>query len=139
MGEHIKSYRNDIQITGTLAITKKGTLNAVRAGHEGQLGGGNAGTAVIVRMDADDGSLTILHIAAEVLNLVRISIGSAHFHSGGQIKDNRIFLSSAHFLHYGLANSDGEVDFCAGEALRRVFIANIHATASHLFLGELLD
>ena len=90
-------------------------------------------------MNADNGSLTVFHIAAEVLYLVRIGIRSAHFYGGGQVEDDGILLSSAHFLHYSLANSDGKVDFCAGKAFRRIFIANIHAAASYLFLGQLFD
>ena len=90
-------------------------------------------------MNADNGSLTVFHIAAEVLYLVRIGIRSAHFYGGGQVEDDGILLSSAHFLHYSLANSDGKVDFCAGKAFGRIFIANIHAAASYLFLGQLFD
>ena len=90
-------------------------------------------------MNANDSGLAVLHIAAEVFNLVGIGVRSAHFHGGGQVNDDGLFLGSTHFCHYSLTNSDGKIDFRAGEAFGRVFIANIHATASHLFLGELLD
>ena len=90
-------------------------------------------------MNANDSGLAVLHIAAEVFNLVGIGVRSAHFHGGGQVNDDGLFLGSTHFCHYSLANSDGKVDFCAGKAFGRIFIANIHAAASYLFLGQLFD
>lgn len=139
LSEHVESNSDDIEIARALAVAKKGALDAVCTCHQGQLGRCYAGSAVIVRMDTNNSSLAVLHIAAEVFNLVGIGVRSAHFHGGWQVNDDGLFLGSTHLCHHSLANSDGKIDFRAGEAFGRVFIANIHTTASHLFLGELLD
>lgn len=65
--EHVQRHGHDIDVTRTLAVTEQGTLDAVGAGQQGQFGSGNAGTAVVVRMQRDDQIFAIVEVAAHPL------------------------------------------------------------------------
>ena len=50
VGEHVQCQGDDIYISCTLTVAEKSTFHTVRAGKNGQLRVGNAGTPVVVRM-----------------------------------------------------------------------------------------
>ena len=51
--EHVERQRDDVDIAGALAIAEQRAFDAVGAGHQAEFGGGDAGAAVIVRMQRD--------------------------------------------------------------------------------------
>ena len=54
LAEQIERQGDDIDIAGALAIAEQRALDPVGAGHHRQLGGGDGGAAVVVRMHAED-------------------------------------------------------------------------------------
>ena len=90
-------------------------------------------------MNTDDGSFAVLHITAEVFNLVCVGVGSAHFHGGRQVKNNGVLFGRTHFFHNCFANSNGKINFSTGKAFGRIFVANVHTTASNFFLGKFFN
>ena len=55
----------------------------------------DARAAVVVRMDGDDRRVAVGQMADEVLNLVGIGVGRAHFHRVGQVENDRVFFRRA--------------------------------------------
>ena len=137
--KHVEGYSYDIKVTGTLAVTEQSAFDTVRTGQKCQLGAGNARTAVIVRMHADNCCFTVFNMTAEVFNLVGIGVRRTHFNSRRQVEDNRVFFARAHFLHYRLTNCHREIYFRTGKAFRRIFIADVHTAAGNLFFRQLAD
>ena len=139
LSKHIQCNSNDVQVTGAFAVTEESTFDTVCACHYSKFCGSNASTTVIVGVDTDNGSFAVFHIAAEIFDLVCVGVSSAHFHCGRQVEDDGIFFRRTHFFHNCFANSDREIDFSTGEAFGRIFVANVHATASNFFLSQLTD
>ena len=50
--EHVVSDVQNINVTCTLSVSEKGSLNTVSSGKQGKLGAGNACTSVIMRVNA---------------------------------------------------------------------------------------
>ena len=137
--KHVEGYSYDIKVTGTLAVTEQSAFDTVGTGQKCQLGAGNTGTAVIVRMHADNCCFTVFNMTAEVFNLIGIGVRRTHFNSRRQVEDNGLFFARAHFLHYRLANCHREIYFRTGKAFRRIFIADVHTAAGNLFFRQLAD
>src|SRR3954469_23516348 len=66
---HIERHSNDIHIARTLAVSKECPFYAIRTSQQAQLSAGNSRSTIIVRVQADDGSLTIAHVSAEPFDL----------------------------------------------------------------------
>ena len=48
---------DDVEVAGALAVAEERALDAVGAGQQAELGGGDAGAAVVVRVQRDDGAV----------------------------------------------------------------------------------
>ena len=59
LGEHVQRQSDHIHIAGALAIAQQRALDPLGAGHHRQLGGGDAGAAVVVRVDAEDDAVAV--------------------------------------------------------------------------------
>jgi hypothetical protein len=49
--KHVEPERDKVDIARALPVSEQAALDAVRAGHVTQLGGSNAGAAVVVRVE----------------------------------------------------------------------------------------
>ena len=54
LAEQVHAQRHQADVAGALAVAEQAALDAVGAGHEAQLGGGDGGAAVVVRVQAQD-------------------------------------------------------------------------------------
>jgi hypothetical protein len=54
LGVEVERERDEVDIAGPLAVAEDAALNPVAAGKEAELGCGDAGAAVIVRVERDD-------------------------------------------------------------------------------------
>ena len=88
-----------------------------------QLGGGDRGAAVVVRVQADRGVLAAGQAAPEVLDLVGVGVGRRHLDRGGQVEDD--LAAGLGLPHVGdrLADAQREVGVGLGEDLRAVLVA----------------
>ena len=93
-----------------------------------------------MRVQGDDRALPIFQVLAEVFDLVGITVGRAAFHCGGQVQNDLVLRRCVEQLHNPFANGNGIVHLRAGEALRRILIAdvNLGMLFEHL-VRELLD
>ena len=90
----------------------------VRSREQRQLGGGDAGAAVVVGVQADHRLVPVREAAGEPLDLVGIDVGRRHLHGGGEIDDHRRLGGCAPLLRHGGADVHGKIEFRACEALR---------------------
>jgi hypothetical protein len=54
LGVQVQGQGHQVDVAGALAVAEQAAFDAVGAGHHGQLGGGDGGAAVVVRVHADD-------------------------------------------------------------------------------------
>ncbi len=47
----VERQRDEVDVAGALAVAEQAALDAIGAGHDRQLGGGDAGAAVVVRVE----------------------------------------------------------------------------------------
>ena len=78
----VHRQRHQADVARALAVTKQTALHAVCPRHHGQLGAGDAGTAVVMRMYADADIPAAAEVATEILDLVGIDVWRAHFDGG---------------------------------------------------------
>ena len=118
LGVEIERQRHQIGITGALAVAKQAAFNPLCACQQRQLGAGNTGAAIVMGMHADAHLLTARKVATEVLNLVGIDIGHAHFNGGRQVDDHRPRGIGLPDIGHRFANRQRELRFGKAEGLR---------------------
>ena len=70
-------------------------LDPVGPGQHGQLGRGDRGAAVVVRVQAEHDGVAVLDGAAEPLDHVGVDVGAVHLDGGRQVEDHRPLAASA--------------------------------------------
>ncbi len=80
LAEHIEGDRHDIGVAGAFAVAEQRALDPVRPGQKSHLGGGHAGAAVVVGMDAYHHVLTVFDMLAHILYLVCIDVYRCHLY-----------------------------------------------------------
>ena len=134
----IHRHYHDVHIACALAVAQQGSLDAVRAGHDGQFGGSHSTATVVVGMQAHDHRVAIVHMPAEPLDLIGIYIGCCHLHSGGQIEDHFVLRRRLPHVCNGIADFHGELRLGTREALGRILecplgLGRQVGTALHFF------
>src|SRR5690606_2199205 len=86
--EQVHAQGDQVDVAGALALPEQAALDAVGAGHDGQLGGGHGGAAVVVRVDGQADVLAAGQVAAHPLEPVGVRGGGGTLHGGGQVEDD---------------------------------------------------
>src|SRR6266404_6725481 len=108
---HIERYGHYIHVARTLTVTEECPLNALRAGQQAQLCAGDARSAIIVRVQADEGCLAIAQVPAEPFDLVSMNIWCRDFDSDWQVQDDLVLRSGLPHINDSFADLKGEIDF----------------------------
>ena len=127
LGEEVHGQRHDVDVAGPLAVAEQGALDPVGPGQHGQLGRRHRGAAVVVRVQAQHDRVTVLDGAPEPLDDVGVDVGAVHLDRGRQVQDDRPLGRRLDHVHDRLADLHGELGLGAGEALRRVLVADFGA------------
>ena len=117
----IEAHGHEATVAGALAIAEQATFDAVRARHQAEFGGGDAGAAIVVGVQADHRAVATRQVAAEILDLVGIDVRGRGFDRGRQVEDDRLFDRGLENFHHRFAAFDAEIDFGGGEGLRAIF------------------
>ena len=80
--------RHQADVAGALTVAEQAALDAVGAGLVAQFGCGDAGSAVVVRMQAQDDRFAPVQVAAHPLDGVGIDVGRRHLDGGRQVDDH---------------------------------------------------
>ena len=145
LGIHIHRQGDDINVAGALAIPKQRTLNAISSGHQRQLCRRNAGTAVVMGVNADNQVVAVFDVATEPLDLVGVVVGRGDFYRGRQVHDHGLIGAGAVSVHDRFDDLNGKVHLGGSEEFRRVlerpvgFWCGVHLRANLLgcFDGDL--
>ena len=134
--EHVQRDGDDIEVTRALAVAEERAFDAVRASHQAELGGGDAGAAVVVRVQGDDGHLAIAEVAAEPFNLVGVRVRRASFDGQGKVQDDLTLRGSAPGLGDRFADFEGVIRLGEHKRLRAEFQLPMRSRQG---VGELAD
>ena len=118
--EEVHRHGHEVAVAGALAVAEQRAFHPLGTGHERQFGGGHAGAAIIVGVQADHDPLAAGEAAGEPLDLVGVHVGRRHLHRGRQVDDDGARGRGAPLVGHRSANLHREVQFRAGETLRRV-------------------
>jgi hypothetical protein len=118
---------DDVEVAGAFAVAEERALDAVGAGEQGEFGGGDAGAAVVVRVQGNDRAVAARQVRAHPLDLVGVDVGRGVFDGGGEVEDDLVLNRWLPDVGDGLADLQGELEFGAGEAFRGIFEADISA------------
>src|SRR5690349_18199185 len=78
LAEQIERQSDDVDIAGALTIAEQRPFDPFRPRHHGEIGGGDRGAAVVMRMHAEDYAIAVADVAAKPLDLVGIDIWRRH-------------------------------------------------------------
>ena len=94
---HVEIQRDgdEVQVAGAFAVAEEGALDAVGAGEQAEFGGGHAGAAVVVGVEADDQRIAVLDVPAHPFDLVGIDVGHGHLHRVRQVEDHLVLAAWA--------------------------------------------
>src|SRR6185437_13794051 len=128
-------------------IAEQGALDAIRAGHQRQFGGGDRRAAIVVRMHGQDHRPALRDVAAEPLEHIGVSVGRRHLDGGGQVEDEAPLARRLDDVLHRLADSQRHFELGAGEALGRIFedpfrlrrLGRQRLDLARRFDGDLLD
>ena len=132
----VQSKSDQIDVTGTLAISKESTLHTLGATHLCQFSCGNCTSSVIVRVNRHHKLLTLSHVSTEVLNLIGEDIRRGHLDGGRQVEDNRVLGRRLPSLLNSLADLDCKVGLRIREGLRRELKLPFCAGLGRVVLGN---
>ena len=88
LAEQVHPQGHQADVAGALAVPEQAALDAVGAGHHGQLGRGDGRAAVVVRVQADRRVLAPGELPGEPLDLVGVHVGRRDLDGGRQVQDD---------------------------------------------------
>src|SRR5258708_2348699 len=83
----------------------------IRTGHQSQLSAGDACSAIVVRMQADNSCLTIAQVSAEPFDLVCMNIWCRDFNGDRKIQDDFVLRSWLPHVNNSFADLKCEIYF----------------------------
>jgi hypothetical protein len=86
----VQRDRDDVEVAGALAVAEERALDAVGAGEQAELGGGDAGAAVVVRVQRDEREVAPREVRAHPLDLVGVDVGRGVLDRGGEVEDDLV-------------------------------------------------
>ncbi|MCO5611506.1 hypothetical protein L7F22_065759 [Adiantum nelumboides] len=136
LGEQVHAQRDQVDVAGALAVAEQAALDPVGAGLVAQLGGGDAGAAVVVRVQRQDDRVAAGQVAVHPLDGVRVDVRGRHLDRRRQVDDHRVLGRRLPDRAHRVADVDGVLQLGAGVGLRRVLEGPV---GLRVLLGELAD
>ena len=135
--KHIKSHCNNVKVTGSLAVAEECALYTLCTCKKCKLARRNACASVIVRMQADYASLSVLYMFNKIFNLICVCVWCAHFNSVRKIEDNRAFFCRTESFHNFIADVNSVLNFCTAETFGRILKSKVCIAC--IFVCKLLN
>jgi hypothetical protein len=121
LGVQVQCHGHQVDVTGALAVAEQAAFDAIGAGHQAQLGGGDAGATVVVGVQADDHAVAAVDIAAEPFDLVGVDVRRGALDGGRQVEDHLVLRRRVPHLDHRVTDFLGELQLGGAEGFRRVF------------------
>ena len=133
---HVQCQRDNIHITGALAVAEQGALDTVAARQQSQLAVCHCTAAVVVGMQGDDNVFSAVEIVVHVLDLVGVDMGHGVGNRYRQVDDHLVVRRRLPDLQHGVADLQRKLRLCSGEALRRILKAEMTLGLFPILLAE---
>jgi hypothetical protein len=121
----VQRQRDQVNVAGALAVAEETALDAVGARHDSELGGGHAGAAIVVRVQAEHDRGAPREMSMHPLDLVGVDVGGRDLDGGRQVDDRLVLGRRLPDLGDRVADLLGEGELGRGEGFRAVFEAPI--------------
>ena len=118
LAEQVHAQGHQVDVAGALAVAEQAALDAVGAGQVAQLGGRDAGAAVVVRVQRHDDRLAPFEVADHPLDRVRVDVGRGHLDGRGQVDDHLVVRRRVDDVDDLVADPHRELELGAGVGLR---------------------
>src|ERR1700674_2521723 len=119
--EQVQRQGNEVHVACALAIPEQRAFDSFCARHKRQLGGGDGGAPVVVRMHAEDEAVPPADVSMAPLDLVRVNVWGTHLYRRRQVEDHLLLRGGLPDVDDRVRDLLGKVELGAREALRRVF------------------
>jgi hypothetical protein len=100
----VHSERDEADVARAFAVAEQAAFDAIRARHQRQFGGGDAGAAIVVRMQREHDAVAAREIRVHPLDLVGVDVRRRHFHRCRQVEDHRPRGRGLPDVHHRLAD-----------------------------------
>ena len=115
--EQVERDRDEIDVARPLAVAEQRPLDALGAGHQSELGRGDGGPAVVVRVDGEDGRVPAREVPPEPLDPVGVDVGREVLDRRRQVDDHRLLRRRGPFGGDRLADLERVLELGVVEAL----------------------
>ena len=95
LAEQVEGQRHQADVAGALAVAEQAPLDPVGPGQVAELGRGDPGPAVVVRVQAQHDGVAPRQVAVHPLDRVRVHVRRGHLDRGGQVHDRAAGRASA--------------------------------------------
>ena len=109
LAEKIQSQGQQVNVTGTFALSQEAAFDAVCAGKECKFSTGDTGSTIIVRVNRQRNVLASGKVTRHVLDLVGEDIGGRAFNGRGQVEDDLAAFLWLPDIHNGFADFQREI------------------------------
>ena len=120
LGEQVQAQRHQADVAGALAVAEQAALDPVGAGQAAQLGRGDRGAAVVVRVQRQHHRVAVRQVAVHPLDRVGVDVRRGHLDGGRQVDDALAVRRRLPHVVDRVADLDRELQLGAGVGLGRV-------------------
>ena len=106
----VHRQRHEAHVAGPLAVAEQAALDAIRAGHHGELGRGDAGAAIVVRMHGYDDAIAPAQMPVHPLDLVGEDVRRRDLDGRRQIENDRMARRRFPYIDDALADLEREIE-----------------------------
>lgn len=127
---------DETNVTRPLAVAKKTALDTVGTGHVAQLGSGDSGTTVVVRVQTQHNAFAVLEVPRHPFDRVGIDVRRGHLDGSGKVNNQLALRRGLKRVGNGVANIDGIVELGASVRFRRVLVVDLRVGGDFLSVFE---
>ncbi len=127
LAEQVHAQGDQVDVAGAFAVAEEAALDAVGAGQVAELGRGDAGAAVVVRVQGEHDRVAVRQVAVHPLDRVGVDVRRRHFDGRRQVQDHLVLGAGLEDLGHGVGDALGELQLGSGEGLRGVFVGDLGA------------
>ena len=124
LAEEVHAERDQVDVAGAFAVAEQAPLDAVGTGEVAQLGCGDTGPPVVVRVQADDDRLAALEVADHPLDRVGVDVRGRHLDRGREVDDHLVVGRRVDDVGDLVADPHRELELGAGVGLRAVLVVD---------------
>ena len=135
--KQVHSYRDNIHIAGSLAVSEQRAFHAVRARKDAELRVRDAAPAVVVGVETEHYAVSVFHILIQILDLGGKNVRHSCLYRCGNVDDSLPLGRRLPYVQHRVADFERVLHFRAVEALRAVLEHKVAVRLICQFLKEL--